>query len=236
MIAALRNRRFLVFGGAALLCIMFLTAAVMVHARQSYSLYAQRNEAAKELSDLRAAIEGVDFDKLQEENEGLVAELGEIERALPEAEYVPTLIRQIESSAALTGNDLTELRQGEVRKGKVALGGAAAEAGKAEGGNGAGGKGKADKDEAPETGQGQRYDEMDVELRFDGSYRGAFDFLRELGNLGKIIAVESVEIEKAGAGEVRPDGRAAATVRLQAKAYILAPHSGFPGELSIKVY
>lgn len=238
MMAALKNRRFLVFGGAAVVCILFLTATVMVHARQSYSLYAQRNNTTKELSDLRRAIQGVEFGELQEENESLVAELGEIERSLPEAEYVPTLIRQIESSAALTGNDLTELRQGEVRKGKVALSVGAPGEG-AEGGEGAqGGKGGKDgKGEgATETAQGQRYDEMDVSLSFDGSYAGAFDFLKELGGLGKIIAVETVEIEKAGAKEIRPDGRAAAKVRLQTKAYILAPHSGFRGELSIKVY
>jgi len=227
MMAALRNRRFLVFGGAALVCIVFLSVAVMVHARQSYSLYAERNAAAEELAELRGAIEGVDFDTLQEENGKLATELNEIERALPEAEYVPTLIRQIENTAAMTGNDLVELRQGEIVKGKVALIEAAVVA------DGEGKQGE--ENAATETAQGQRYDEMDVELRFDGTYRGAFDFLKQLGSIGKIIAVETVEIEKAGAKELRPDGRAAAKVRLQAKAYILAPQGGFPGDLSIKI-
>jgi Tfp pilus assembly protein PilO len=227
MMAALKNRRFLVFGGAALVCILFLTASVMVHARQSYSLYGERKAAGEELSELRSVVQGVDFDELQEENGRLLAELGEIERSLPEAEYVPTLIRQIENMLAMTGNDLIELRQGEIRRGMVALitPAAADQGGGEEGGE----------EGATETAQGQRYDEMDVELRFEGSYKGAFDFVKQLGKLGKLIAVESVEIEKAGSAEIRPDGQAAAKVRLQVRAYILAPQSGFPGELSIKI-
>jgi len=228
MISALRNRRFLVFGAAALVCILFLAASVMVQAKQSYSLYAQRKAADEELGELRKAIEGVDFDELQEENTSLAAELDEIERSLPEAEYVPTLIRQIESSATLTGNDLIELRQGEIRRGMVALITPASVD--------QGGGEEKQAAAATETAQGQRYDEMDVELRFDGTYRGAFDFLKQLGALGKIIAVETVEIEKAGNQELRPDDRAAAKVRLQVRAYILAPQGGFPGELSIKIH
>ncbi len=228
MISALRNKRFLVFGGAAVVCILFLAASVMVQARQSFGLYSQRKAANEELNELRDAIEGVDFDKLQEENESLGMELSEIERSLPEAEYVPTLMRQIESSLAMTGNDLIEIVQGEIRRGKVALiTPASVDQGGGEDEQGEG---------ATETAQGQRYDEMDVNVRFDGSYKGAFDFLQQLGALGKIIAVETVEIEKVGTGEIRPGDQAAAKVRLQAKAYILAPQTGFPGELSIKVY
>jgi Tfp pilus assembly protein PilO len=252
MMAALKNKRFLVFGAAAVVCFLFLVGGLMVNARQAVVLLGQRNSLEQQRTELRTAVQGVDLQKLRDENAALAGELSDIERALPEAEYMPTLIRQMESTAALTGNDIIELRPGEIRRGlSLAKEGAASgsEEGKEgsaetkpEGGEGkkaaAGGTAAAGGNQAgaEEDEGGQRYDEMDIELRFDGSYAGAFEFIKQLGKLGKIISVDIVEIERAGPTEVRPDGRAAATVRLQTKAYILAPRTGFPGELTIKVY
>jgi Tfp pilus assembly protein PilO len=220
----------LVFGAAALVCMLFLAASVMVQLRQTYDLHSQRKAADEQLQELHTAIEGVDFEKLQEQNEALAAELDEIERSLPEAEYVPTLMRQIEHTLAITGNELIEIRQGEIRRGKVAL------ITPASVDQGGGEEAAAEAEGATETAQGQRYDEMDFEVRFNGSYKGAFDYLKQLGSLGKIIAVETVEIERGAPGTLRVENRAPAQARLQARAYILAPQSGFPGELSIKIY
>ncbi len=241
MTMALRNRRFLVFGGAAVVWLLLLFTGFMVSTKQAVSTLARRNSVQQRRRELEAAVGGVDLAKLRQENTALGAELSEIERSLPEAEYMPTLIRQIESMATITGNDVIELRPGEIRKGKVAST-TGQEAPSSEQGKQAGQQksGQAATGEnqgaAEEQSTGQRYDEMDIELRFDGSYAGAFDFIKALGKLGKIISVETVEIEKAGPREIRPDRRAAATVRLQVKAYILAPRTGFPGELTIRVY
>ncbi len=230
MMAALRNKRFLVFGAAAVVCMLFLAASVMVQLRQTYDLYAQRKAADEQFQELRGAIEGVDFDKLQEQNGALASELDEIERSLPEAEYVPTLMRQIEDTLAITGNELIEIRQGEIRRGKVAL------ITPASVDQGGGEEAAAASEGATETAQGQRYDEMDFDVRFNGSYRGVFDYLKQLGSLGKIISVETVEVERDATGELRGDNRVPAKASLRARAYILAPQSGFPGELSIKIY
>jgi Tfp pilus assembly protein PilO len=242
MMLALQNKRFLVFGGAAVVFLLLLLGGLMVSGKQTVSTLAQRNAIEQRRRELETAVQGADPAKLGQENNALETELSEIERSLPEAEYMPTLIRQIESTAALTGNDIIELRPGEIRPGRLTAAGQEAPnpeeaktkgGGEQKSGEGAAGQGGA---AAEEGSTSQRYDEMDIELRFDGSYTGAFDFIKALGKLGKIISVETVEIEKAGPQDFRPGGRAAATVRLQAKAYILAPRSGFPGELSIRVY
>jgi len=250
MTMALKNKRFLVFGGAAVVCLLILLIGFMISTKQTVAALAQRSAAEQRCKELDTAVRGVDLAKLRQDDDALGAELSEIERSLPEAEYMPTLMRQIESTATLTGNDIIELRPGEIRPGKVASTagqetpgsdeGKAAQGGdqKSDQGAPAPAQGAAGEDQGAATEQstGQRYDEMDIELRFDGSYTGAFDFIKALGKLGKIISVETVEIEKAGPQEVRADRRAAATVRLQVKAYILAPRTGFPGELSVKVY
>ncbi len=244
--AALRNKRFLVFGGAAVICLLLLLVGVFISTNQTVSLLGQRRVLDQRRNELETAARGMDLSKLHKDNDALATELGEIERALPEAEYMPTLIRQIASTASLTGNDVIEVRPGQTRKGKPASAAGtegaatdnAAKAGEAKAGSGqekqGGDAGAAGGAEEAQT--GPSYDELDIEIRLDGSYAGAFDFIKALGKLGKIISVETVDIERAGPNEVRPDRRAAATIRFTAKAYILAPRTGFPGELSMKVY
>jgi Tfp pilus assembly protein PilO len=246
MIAAMRNKRFLVFGGAAALCLLFLAGSVIVHLKRYYALHTQRTVAEQQLAEVKAAVEGIDSAKLAAQNQGLASELSEIERALPEREYMPTLIKQIQSGAVMTGSDLVELRQGEIRRGLRANTGAAPAEGAtdaaapAEGGAPATGEAGAAGDAgagaaAPPLDSGQGYSEMDIEVRLDGTYIGAFEFIRHLGKLGKIISVENIAIEKSGTREQRPGGGAAATVKLGCKAYILEPRSGFPGQVTLRV-
>jgi len=244
MMAAMRNKRFLVFGGAAALCLLFLAGSVIVHLKQYYALHTQHVAAQQQLAELKQGIEGIDTQRLEAQNQALAGELSEIERSLPEREYMPTLINQIESGAVMTGSDLVELRQGEIRKGLVAAGAApetegteagGAEAGKAgEGGAEAGAAGGAGTP-PPALPSGQRYSEMDIEVRLDGTYTGAFEFIRHLGKLGKIIAVESVALEKSGSREERAAGGPAVSIKLTCRAYILEPRSGFPGQVTIRM-
>jgi len=246
--AALRNKRFLVFGGAAALCLLFLGGSLVVHLRQYYSLHTQRVAAQAQLDELKKAIEGIDTDKLKQENDALANELSEIERSLPEREYVPTLLRQIESGAALTGNDLANISRGEMRTGLQAgpgapgaegatpPGDAAAKEGAAAGGAAAAGAAAGAAGEEPAIQGGQRYSEMDIEVRLRGSYASGFDFIKHLGKIGKIISVGSVEIERAGTRELRDSGEAEVETKLGCKAYILEPRSGFPGQVTIRVF
>jgi Tfp pilus assembly protein PilO len=76
---------------------------------------------------------------------------------------------------------------------------------------------------------------MDIDVRLEGSYVGAFEFIRHLGKIGKIIAVKEIEIERSATRSVRTDGRAVSTIRLGCKAYILEPPSGFPGDITIRI-
>jgi len=251
MMAALRNKRFLVFGGAAALCLLFLAGSVIVHLKQYYALHVARVAADQQLAELQQAIAGIDSPKLETENQALADELSEIERSLPEREYVPTLMKQIESGAAMTHNELRELVQGELRRGLFT--GAGAAAGQAAAGGQPGAEGSAaeaaagganPKGAAPDgaaaggaptpEGTGQRYSEMDIEVRLNGSYIGAFEFMRLLGNIGKIISIEGVEIERAVGAERRPDAQAPAGIKFDCKAYILEPRSGFPGQVTVR--
>lgn len=247
MMAALRNRRFLVFGGATAVCLIILAVSFVVHVRKYYALRAEQAAAERQVAELRRALEGIQVEKLEQENQALAQELSEIERSLPEREYVPTLIRQIESGAAMTRNDLIELRQGEIRKGLVASlrGAAMQQEGTGEAGT-SGMSGATTKEGEQATGadasegdapiqSGQRYSEMDIEVRLEGTYKGAFEFIRHLGKIGKIIAVETVEIERTAGREPQPGAEAPATIKLACKAYILEPRSGFPGEITIKI-
>ena len=157
-------------------------------------------------------------------------------------------MKQIESGAAMTHNELRELVQGELRRGLFT--GAGAAAGQAAAGGQPDAKGGAAEaaarganpegaaaDGAPTSeGTGQRYSEMDIEVRLTGSYLGAFEFMRHLGNIGKIISVEDVEVERAVGTGKRPDGAATAGIKFDCKAYILEPRSGFPGQVTVRVF
>jgi len=214
MTAAFKNKRFLVFGGSAALCLLFLLASTMMQINKQRVLKSEHRALQDELNNLKQTVDTVDVAKLEEENGALSAELNEIEQALPEQDYVPTLLRQIEDLAATTGVTVAEWRKGDIVTGKRV---------------GGGGEGEGEEQ------QGQAYSEMDMDLALDASYKGVFNFVKQLGTMGKIISVESIDISKVG-DAFRHDGFAAATVRMSMKAYILPPRSGFPGEVTIKLY
>ena len=223
MTAALKNRRFLVFGGAAALCAVFLLVSVLVQASRYRKLNADHSSVTSQLAELSAGVEGVDVEQLREENRSLAADLEEIERSLPEREYIPTLLDEISSLARETGNDVEEVRRGAMTIGLTAL---------------APGQVVEEVPEGEEAGEGagQQYSALEIEVRLIGSYHGTYKFIKRLGNMGKILSVETVDITKMGGETTAPDGGVEATVRLEVKAFILPPRSGFPGELTMKVY
>ena len=89
--------------------------------------------------------------------------------------------------------------------------------------------------EGEEEFDGLTYSEQGIDFQFQGNYKSAFDFLQQVGALGKILSVDSLEIAKQGPGAMW-EGRAEGTIRLEVRALILPPRSAFPGEVTIRVY
>ena len=206
-----------------MLCLLFLLVTAMVQAGRYRKLNADHSSVTSQLAALKQAVEGVDVEQLREENRALAADLDEIERSLPEREYIPTLLDEISSLARETGNDVEEVRRGAMTIGKRAL----APGQEVE---------EVPEGEEADAGIGQQYSELEIEVRLVGSYQGTYEFIKRLGTMGKILSVETVDITKMGGETTAPDGGVEATVRLDVRAFILPPRSGFPGELTMKVY
>jgi len=228
MKAALRNRRFLVFGGAAALCLLFLLVSVLLQVRKYHAVSVEHKSAEAQLAELRVAVDGVDVEELRAEDQQLADELTRIERELPEGEYVPTLLSDVTSLAITTGNNIVESRRGLMVTGLRA--GAPAPDSAEEGAEGG-----AEGGEAEEEPGGLTYSEQRIDFQLQGSYRSAFDFIQQVGTLGKILSVDSLEVAKQGPGAMW-GGRAEGTIRLEVRALILPPRSGFPGEITVRVY
>lgn len=218
--AALKNRRFLVFGGAAALCVLFLLVSVLLQAKRHHAVSSDYKDATELLASLKRAVDGVNLATLRADDQALADELTRIERELPESEFVATLLNNIHSLALETGNNTMESRRGQLVTGKRA--GPPAE----EGEDGA---------EGEEEFTGLTYSEQGLSLQLQGSYKSAFDFVQRIGTLGKIISVDSVDIAKKGPGATW-EGQAETTIRLELRALILPSRTGFPGEVTIKVY
>ncbi len=229
------SRTFWVLTGLA---ITFLIVFLIICVTMWGSLSALRGELQAKLQqkqELDGELQAQNKGALESENVQLDDRLSRLEQGLPQREYVPTLLKQIEQEALLTRNDVLELRQGEWRRGIVAGAPAAAASGAettpAAGGAAAGaGEAAAGAGEEAEQPAGQRYEELDVTLRLKGSYRSGFDFLKALAAMRKMLYVKQIDVRRSG-NAVRPDGSAEAEIQLEMTAYILEPTSGFPGRI-----
>lgn len=215
---------------AVVFLILFLAISATMWNRVA-SMEREAQAARQKRDALKAEVEGVSKDELLRRNGELDARLGQLERDLPQPAYVPTLLRQLEREAALTYNDVTEIRPGELRRGQVV----GSPAGGAETTPAAAGA-EGETEQEPQAAGGQRYDELDITLRMRGSFHTAFDLLKRMGALRKMLYVKSISAQRAGR-EIRPhDGRAEIELDLEVAAYILEPHGGFPGQLTGTVF
>ncbi len=218
------NRAFWVLASIALaLLVLFLVVCVSM-ANALRVLRAEETDTRQRLAELQNAVNSVSIEQLEKQNRELDAILSVLEQDLPQRAYVPTLLKQIESEALLTGNDISEARPGEWHEGKVITrSGAQASASANEG-----------QDSAAEL-QGQRYDELDLVLRFRGSFESGFALLKGMGSLRKMLFVKEITIQRRG-NQLRPDGGAEADMDFDVTAFILEPAGGFPGKVVAQVH
>lgn len=251
------NRAFWVLTAVAVVfLILFLVVSASMWNKMA-SIDREAQDAKQKLQTLQNEVEqGGSFDtnlaKLQARNSDLELRLKQLNLDLPQADFVPTLVKQLEQEAALTHNDVTEIRPGELRQGQVmgapaagaavAGGAATPAAGAAAGGAGAatpaaagGAAGAQAGTEGAEAAGGQRYDELDLSVRMRGSYQSVFGFLKRMANLREMLFMKSITLQRTGQ-ELRPDQRAQIEVELQLIAYILQPRGGFPAQLTGQVF
>lgn len=129
--------------------------------------------------------------QLEARYEELQARLSVLEPALPDSAYIPTFLRQLEALAVGTKNQIVMIRP----KPK-----APRQAGASVQINDETGeitdKGKTEPDRGPKAGEEQKaelpYDQVPIELRVEGTYWTAINFLEELQRFPKMIAVNEV--------------------------------------------
>jgi Tfp pilus assembly protein PilO len=218
------NRAFWVLASIALaLLVLFLVVCVSM-ANALRVLSAEERDAKQRLAELQNAVNSVNMQELEQKNAELDAILSVLELELPQRAYVPTLLKQIESEALLTGNDVSETRQGEWHEGKVITRTGAQVTASTNAGQ----------DNASQA-QGQRYDELDLVLRFRGSYQSAFALMKAMGSLRKMLYVKEITIQRQS-DRHRLDGGAEADIDFDVSAFILEPAGGFPGKVVAQVH
>ncbi len=210
---ALRDKRFVVFAVIAAVLLLVLIGEVVVTQKRVAALSAERAKARATVRELDQELSSGNTDEWRARNTTLEAQLHSIDREVPRPDFVAQLTEQVNRAAQDTGNVVEELRIGERKEGYVV-----SAAGEEEG----------------DTEAGQRYDTMDVDATLVGSFQGAFDFLRRLGALGKIVSVEEMQITARDV--VGADQQIVANIRLKLRTYILEPRPRFPGQLTINLY
>ena len=141
----------------------------------------------------------------------LQARLSVLEPALPDSAYIPTFLRQIEGLATGTRNTIISIRPKPVARGPV---GNAVEI------NDETGAITQIADQAGPGGpavQPLPYDYVPIELRIEGTYWTVIDFLEELQQFPKMIAVNDLGFYPSQAGaDARQSPELAATMELTA--------------------
>ena len=214
------NRAFWVLASIALALLILFLVIFVSWMNQLNALRAAEANATARLAELKNAVTGVNTQQLQEENARLDAILSVLEKDLPQAAYVPTLLRQIESEALLTRNTQTDLRLGELQTGKVITRTGAPVAGASA--NGA-------------QPLGLRYDEQELAIRFRGSYQSGFELLKAMARLRKMLYVKEIGIQRRG-DAFRSDGGTEAEIDFDVTAFVLEPAGGFPGKVVAQVH
>jgi Tfp pilus assembly protein PilO len=204
------NRTFIIILMAAIGCLLITALVVLLGLTSIGKLRLEHGRLRSDLVQTKQAVDQADTEALERRVEDVDRALEALEPELAPVSYVPTLLLQIEMLALSTDNDLQETRPGEYRKGIVV-------------------SQSADDDE--ETG-GQRYNELDMQFRFAGSYHTAFEFIRRLGSMRKMILVRNVACRKDATLARRGDSRYSVDVMLEMTAYVLELDTAtFPAQL-----
>jgi Tfp pilus assembly protein PilO len=149
--------------------------------------------------------------ELETEYAQLQARLSVLEPALPDSAYIPTFLRQIEGLATGTRNTIIGIRPKPVARGPAA---SAVEI------NDETGEITQAADQAAPAGpavQPLPYDYVPIELRIEGTYWTVIDFLQELQQFPKMIAVNDLGFYPSQAGaDARRSPELSATMELTA--------------------
>lgn len=198
--------------GIAALCLIGL--GLSLYRSKSSELHRlERELAEKELQLEEVQAKLASQPELEAEYEGLQARLSVLEPALPDSAYIPTFLHQIEALALSTSNRILMIRpkpQPARRRGAadVVVDDETGELREASGAEGAPKAPKAGAAPAPEL----PYDQVPIELRTEGSYWTTLDFLQELKQFPKMIAVNDISLQPKQAGadaQTSPDLTAA---------------------------
>jgi Tfp pilus assembly protein PilO len=171
--------------GIGILCLIGLGGS-LYHGKAAELKKLERTLAQKE-AELEEMQEKVNrLPELEQQYQDLRERLSVLEPSLPDADYIPTFLRQIENLAAGTRNDILLIRP------KPAIRRSAAdsavqindETGKITRNNQGGAQ-----TQAPPA---MPYDFVPIELRLQGTYWTVIDFLAELQEFPKMIAVNDI--------------------------------------------
>ena len=182
--------------GIALLCLIGLGGS-LYHAKTSElsKLKVQLEAKESQFTEVRAKLN--ELPQYEAQYGKLQARLSVLEPSLPDSAYIPTFLRQIEGLATGTQNNILMIRP------KPAIQRAAAptttindETGEIV---------KIEGEAAAPKPAPLPYDFVPIELRLEGTYWTAIDFLAELQKFPKMIAVNDVsfspDLSKLGAGQ-----------------------------------
>ena len=174
--------------GIGILCLIGLGAS-LYHgkATELKELQTALGRKEAELEEMQTKV--TQLPQLEEQYQDLRGRLSVLEPGLPDSAYIPTFLRQIESLASGTRNDILLIRP------KPAIKRSAADSAVAVKINDE--TGEIIRDEAQAAGAAPApppmpYDFVPIELRVQGTYWTVIDFLAELQRFPKMIAVNDI--------------------------------------------
>jgi len=170
------------------------------------SLRSQLHGHTARLTDIKSKVDRMP--QLEAEYDRVASHLAFLEKPLPDAAYIPTFLAQIELLARETKNDIVIIRP--KKKPKAGPGGAK---GEAKINNETGELVKEDENAADKTEKKAAkdkaqlpYDFIPIEMKIEGTYWTALQFLQQLQRFPKMIAVNTVGFApRTSAGPTRDD-------------------------------
>jgi Tfp pilus assembly protein PilO len=195
--------------GIAALCLIGLGAS-LYHAKG-----AELKKLESELSEKRAKLEEVhtkltELPDLEAKYGDLQSRLSVLEPALPDSAYIPTFLRQIENLARGTKNGILTIRpKPAIRRSAADSVSINEETGEV--------KRKKQSEGTEAVAVSMPYDFVPIELKLEGTYWTVIDFLAELQQFPKMIAVNDISFSpKSGRADTMTSPSLTATMGLTA--------------------
>jgi len=183
--------------GIAVLCLIGL-AGSLYHAKAAELKQLQQTLASKQAEITETKAKLGKLPELEQQYQDLRARLAVLEPGLPTAAYIPTFLRQIEGLATGTSNDIQLIRPKPAVKSSPAK---SAVKINDETGEVLREKKGATSAEATETNEPKLpYDFVPIELRLQGTYWTVINFLSELQQFPKMIAVNDISFTPSQSG------------------------------------